>query len=121
MDKNLANERARFAFDSVSEVKASSKDFSKYRSLVRTFPPMILRNGYGAAITFLSTSTKNENRELYLHISKWLNEQDLLPDDEENLMKYISQNGQDTYRLFESETMALLEWLKRFAEGMDAK
>jgi CRISPR/Cas system CMR-associated protein Cmr5 small subunit len=32
-------------------------------------------------------------------------------------MDNLAHADQSTYRLLESETLALLEWLKRFAEG----
>lgn len=120
MSKHLANERAKFAFDKVSDMrKNSTKDFPTYRSLVRSLPAMILSNGYGAAMAFLYS--KEGDRKLYDHLFEWLKEQELCPQKQNSLMEYISCSNQDIYRLLESETMALLEWLKRFAEGMDLK
>lgn len=52
MCKNFANERAAFAFKKVSKRES---DFQKYRSLVRSLPAMILSNGYGTAMAFLSS------------------------------------------------------------------
>lgn len=113
MSKNFANERSLFAFKKVSEV--DSKSFQKYRSLVRSLPATILNNGYGLAMA--SLYSKSENQTLYNHIEVWLKGQHMLSNKDKNLMNTIAESDKDTYRLLESETLALLEWLKRFAEG----
>ncbi|GGE35332.1 hypothetical protein GCM10011391_12560 [Pullulanibacillus camelliae] len=121
MRKQLANERARFAFKEVSGLKKNlKKEFSRYRSLVRSFPAMILTNGYGSAMAFLFSKQKTSSEGLlYIQLSKWLNERSLFKSHKEDLMEYITEQSQDVYRQLTSETLALLEWLKRFAEGMD--
>ncbi len=116
MTENLANNRARFAFDMVKKVSEISGDaLQKYRSLARSFPAMILSNGYGLAIAYLYS--KSGNQTLYQHIETWLQQQNMLPNKEKGLMDNLAHADQSTYRLLESETLALLEWLKRFAEG----
>jgi len=125
MNRNLPNQRAAFAFKRVSELHGEL--LQKYRSLVRSFPAMILSNGYGLAIAFLYSKKKgkesqiqSEHGQLYKHINDWLTEQKFLSEDKKDLMKNIAESDKDTYRLLESETLALLEWLKRFAEGAEA-
>jgi len=113
MNKSFANKRTAFAFKKVSNVAPNS--FQQYRSLVRSVPATILNNGYGLAMA--SLYSKNESKALYDHIEVWLKEQQMLPNKEKNLMSNIAESDKDTYRLLESETLALLEWLKRFAEG----
>lgn len=112
MSKNIASKCSKFAFEQVSEVNGES--FQKYRSLVRSLSATILTNGYGLAMAFLYS--KKEGKALYKHIETWLIQQGLL-DNGERLISYIAESDKDTYRLLESETLALLEWLKRFAEG----
>lgn len=114
MNKSFANERSAFAFEKVSDIN-DMKSLEKYRSLVRSLPATILSNGYGLAMA--SLYSKNENKALYDHIEIWLKKQQMLPNREKNLMSNIAESDKDTYRLLESETLALLEWLKRFAEG----
>lgn len=115
MRNNFANERAAFAFEKVSKFEINSESFQKYRSLVRSLPAMILNNGYGLAMAFLYS--KKDSETLYGHIGDWLKEQKILPNKNLNLMENIAESDKDTYRLLESETLALLEWLKRFTEG----
>lgn len=116
MNKNFANKRSEVAFKQVSEVAPNS--FQKYRSLVRSLPATILNSGYGLAMASLySNYSKNESKALYDHIEVWLKDQQMLPNNSQNLMENIAESDKDTYRLLESETLALLEWLKRFAEG----
>lgn len=116
MTQNLESNRARFAFDEVKKVSEKSGNaLQKYRSLVRSFPAMILSNGYGLAVAYLYS--KDENKTLYRQIELWLKGQNMLPDKARGLMDSLAHADQSTYRLLESETFALLEWLKRFAEG----
>lgn len=113
MNKNFSNKRSEFAFKQVSEVDPNS--FQKYRSLVRSLPATILTNGYGLAMA--SLYSKKESQTLYNHIEVWLKGQQMLPNKDKDLMGNIAESDNDNYRLLESETLALLEWLKRFAEG----
>lgn len=119
MVENLSETRAKYAFDEVSKLKGQLLE--KYSSLVRSFPAMILTNGFGLAISFLCLKNeKNEKKVLHEHIQCWLRKQDLLLKEDE-LMKKIVNSDSDTYRMLETETLALLEWLKRFAEGAKMK
>jgi len=119
MTKNVVNERAKFAFEKVSKLHGEA--LQKYRSHVRSLPAMILSNGFGLAMAFIYS--KKETKILYEHISTWLKKQDILRDMDKNkdLMGIIAESGIDTYRFLEAETLALLEWLKRLAEGADSQ
>lgn len=122
MNKSFANERCAFAFQKVSDIK-DAESLQKYRSLVRSLPAIILSNGYGLAMAYLysnSINGKGRNKAfdyLYGHIKIWLIKQRILLDNGKDLISNIADSDKDTYRLLESETLTLLEWLKRFAEG----
>ena len=115
--ENKNNERAKFAFD---EVKKISSQQSKFRSLARSFPTLVQVNGLTAAVAFLfakgKDEQKNEHKMLYDILSKRFY---ALGHDEKNeLMIMISDMGSSDLRLATTEVMALLVWIKRFAEGM---
>lgn len=113
--ENKNNERAKFAFD---EVKKISSRQSEFRSLVRSFPTLVQVNGLTAAVAFLyakgKEEQKNEHKMLYDILSKKL----CATGDKKNLMERILNLGSNELRLDTAEAMALLVWIKRFAEGM---
>lgn len=126
MPKCLDNERAAFAYCKVAEFVRKGENGSKqklseeYRSLVRSFPAMILSNGYGTAMAFLYSKKDGTNAygRLYYQIQSWLSQQKMFPDEKgQGIMEYIVYQKRDAYRMLANETLALLVWLKRFAEG----
>lgn len=125
MPELLENRRAAFAFEQVGQIvpkenSEKEKERSKeYRSLVRSFPAMILSNGYATAMAFLYSkkSEKNAHATLYQQILDWLKQQGLLTEDSSDFMRYLVEQDHNNYRMLTNETLALLAWLKRFAEG----
>lgn len=92
----------------------------EYGSLARKVPSLILTNGLGQTLAFLKAKGKgdpsDEHEVLYQHISNWLKQRLRLEDD---LLEWIvnSANSQQ-YRIATMEALALLQWLKRFAEAI---
>lgn len=117
MAKTIDISRAEYAYKKVSEV-IKEDEKKKYLSLVRSFPILIHNNGYATA-TALLYSKKEGNKEyklLYEHISNWLLKPNIKG--KEDLMELIIKKSNEDYKRLSNETMALLIWLKRFAEGM---
>lgn len=115
----LEQDRAKHAWQCVNEVKNQSFA-GDYRSIAVKTPSLILTNGLGQTLAFLKAKGKgdpsNEHEVLYQHITRWLKQQLKLTDD---LLGWIvnSANSQQ-YRLATMEALALLQWLKRFAEAV---
>ena len=116
--------RAHYAYLAIEKVKTSSIDTKKYTSYIRKLPMMIKNNGFGATIAFYY-SKSNGNRvedkaykEIYNRIEKWLIKQELI---EQNLIQSVTELDSDAYKEITLETMALLSWLKRLAEGTFGK
>lgn len=88
-------------------------------------PTMIQVNGYAGAVAFLFSKLDDEDKGyqfLYEDIQSWLKEQELISDDKESsLIKQIVQVDKQRYRQITAETMALLGWMKRFADGFHIK
>ncbi|MDV3104837.1 type III-B CRISPR module-associated protein Cmr5 [Thermococcus waiotapuensis] len=136
--KSLEQERAEFAYGKISEVKGESSDVQKkYSSYVRSAPVLILTNGLGQALAFYLSRLENlkdvdyrsispkgfEKAEkkayayLYKHIAEWLAEKRNLTKGNDPLRYYMKSNGIEAMILTD-EAIALLNWLKRFAEAM---
>jgi len=117
--RTVEQERANHAWQCVNEVK--DKPFAgDYRTIAVKTPSLILTNGLGQTLAFLKAKGKgdpsDEHEVLYQHMSNWLKQQLKLNGD---LLEWIvnSANSQQ-YRLATMEALALLQWLKRFAEAI---
>lgn len=99
--------------------KNAQNDKEKYRSRIIAMPMMIKTNGFGTTMAFyFSKRLKEQDYQLaYEHIEKWLVQQKYL-DSNTSIMEKITSSSIDEYKLMMSETMALLEWMKRFVEGL---
>ncbi|MCS7459006.1 type III-B CRISPR module-associated protein Cmr5 [Paenibacillus doosanensis] len=122
MQKQIENGRAAYAYEQVKQFCEKNKDRTKkeYRSLVRSLPSMIQTNGYAAVIAFLySKRLKNEpHRQVYQTIFNWLKQQEVLNNSDKELIEAVTKQTRDGYKRMTWESMSLLDWIKRFAEGM---
>lgn len=107
-------ERAREALQRVREVKGKAFE-ARYTAEVKGLPAMILINGLGQTLAFLRAKGKDaEHAALYAHVATWVSRQLKLDGD---LLEAITQIDVATYRRCQVEALALLTWLKRFAEA----
>jgi len=116
-------ERAKYAWECVEKAQATlRKDASEYGQLARGLPAFIQTNGLGQTLAFLLSKGKNDSRkphqQLYLHLSEWTTEQ-LGWGKSDKLMQELTRPNHDSndYRRATNEVMALLIWLRRFAEA----
>jgi CRISPR-associated protein Cmr5 len=91
----------------------------RYGSTVRKLPSYILTNGLGQTLAFLKAKGKgepgDEHEILYQHLAEWLKRQ--LNINGDLLGWLVSEATSQQYRLATMEALALLQWLKRFAEA----
>lgn len=122
MNKLIENGRAEYAYSQVKQICCDTEDkkqLKEYRALVRSLPSMIQVNGFAAAVAFLYAKRKNDpHNKVYLSIFNWLKQQKILNSDEKELMEAVTKQSRDGYKRMTWETMSLLSWIKRFAEGM---
>ena len=116
--RTLEQKRAKHAWDCVQEVK-SQPFASDYRSIAVKVPSLILTNGLGQTLAFLRAKGEgepgNEHEILYQHIEEWLQKQLGI---NKNLLDWLVNTAtSQQYRLATMEALALLQWLKRFAEA----
>lgn len=118
--RTVEQERAKYAWICVNEVKKQS--FAKdYRSIAIKTPTLILNNGLGQTLAFFKAKGKNnpsdEHEVLFKHISEWLKKQ-LKISNVDALEWIVSDATSQQYRLATMEALALLQWIKRFAEAV---
>ncbi|HEU4962828.1 MAG TPA: type III-B CRISPR module-associated protein Cmr5 [Bacilli bacterium] len=115
----LDQERSRYALNTIKK-RAADPKAHEYGQYIRKLPTMILMNGYGQAMAFLSGKGKDQILE---DVAKWL--LDRLPTKSstnvatgERLLEEIFSHW-DTrdYRRAEQETLRLLTWMKLFADA----
>jgi CRISPR-associated protein Cmr5 len=85
---------------------------------------MILQNGFGQTLAFLISKEKNKEQKGDKHrtafdiITEWLIARKLIRQDQpSDILKQISEMEQSKYLQAQKETLAMLEWLKRYANA----
>jgi CRISPR-associated protein Cmr5 len=125
--KTIEQGRATFAFKAVQGVSDSLK--KEYKSTTKKLPVLIKTNGLGQTLAFIKskggkkdkTGKKIENGydKLYKQIGDWLRTDatnQLVPQGE--LVKQVIQLKSPIYRQVTVETLALLNWVRRFVDGL---
>lgn len=114
--RDLERERAARAWDSIKSAKGQSYE-KKYGSLARKLSTMIQVNGLAQTLAFLKAKGESHHNQAYDHISVWVCDRFNWQDTD--LLTRTLSNSMDSqqYRLATAESLAFLQWLKRFAEA----
>lgn len=113
--------------DEQGNVKSESKTAKEYKSYVKKLPMLIKTNGLGAAMSFCFSKGKGKTDNawglIYHQITNWLkkDEKHLIEITNDDLMKALTNADSPTYRATTIEVLALLNWMRRFAEGLITK
>lgn len=127
MLRSLDQDRAKFAWGKILEVKTRyNGSEGAYNSYVKKSPTLILTNGLGNTLAFFYSkfgnrppnnlsSDERAYKLLYDHINEWCKNQKIVTGD---ILKWTIQDASslDVFRIT-NEVMAILSWLKRFAEA----
>ncbi len=127
MKTTLAQQRAAFSLEQLENLQCKRDDF---KSFAAGLPSMILQNGFGQALAFLAAKgskeqagqikfkTEDKHYAALEIILAWLVDRKLLAaaDEKEQIMQ-ISKMEQTDYLRAQRETLAMLEWLKRYANA----
>jgi len=117
----LDQRRAKHAWDAVQHALKRSgdhqgQDSKKFGGEARRLPMRIMVSGLGQALAFLEA--KNEVRGLLAELSDWvLERRGLGPGAGRDLLQAVIGRNSDFLRRATDETLAYLQWLKRFAEA----
>ena len=99
-----------------------------YHSYVKKIPALILSNGLGQALAFVKAKSEKGNAYdlIYKQLTEYMKSEYTtriqMPHDNElqdnELIDWIISCDSSTYKYITQEILALLNWLKRFAEGL---
>jgi len=119
--RTVEQKRAERALARVQAVKNDTGiKKSEYVTLAKRAPANIQTNGLGQTLAFWRSKGKGKRQDaaetIYQDVSKWVCKQMAWGENEDLLTKITMCNTPD-YRRATVETMAFLNWLKRFAEA----
>jgi CRISPR-associated protein Cmr5 len=124
----LEQGRAAFAYE-CAEVGGKLEKCKEYKSYVKKMPMLIKTNGLGAAVAFAFAkgckdgnpdTNKNPWGLLYSQIENWLKEKAIIEFNTNGLAKKLTEIPSSDYRAATVEVLALLNWMKRFADALIA-
>ena len=119
MSQTLEQKRAKHALNCIDEIIKKNQLKEKYSTFVSRMPTMILNNGLGQALAFLLSKSENKEdaaKTFYNQLQAWLCGSDgIYP--EGNLIRLLMDNDRKKYIHAQSETLALLNWMKKFSDA----
>ncbi len=116
--RTMGQKRAEFALKKILEIPKDKKD--KFKPFSAGAPSMILQNGFGQALAFWISKGKDEHMTMFKIVKEWLCQNNLAKgqsDDKSEFIGDISRMEQSEYLTAQKETLALLEWVKRYANA----
>lgn len=118
--RTMAQKRAQFALQKTLEAHGSV-DKDKFKSFTAGAPSMILQNGFGQTLAFWLAKGKNEHIALFNIVARWLKQTDQINfkdcTNSKDFIVKLSGMEQMDYQKNQNEALALLEWVKRFANA----
>jgi CRISPR-associated protein Cmr5 len=115
--RTLEQERAAQAWKDVRSMIGQDKA-KEYSQLSKGAPVDIQTFGLGQTLAFWKAKKENHHTNLFNHVSSWVLCQ-MKVTGATNLLEWLMAKGTTTedYRLATAETIAFLNWVKRFAEA----
>lgn len=109
-------ERSEFALKKISEFGELDK---KTVNFIVGAPTMILTNGIWQTLAFLCSKGEDKHKKVLMTIKEWLSNEGIVNNEKNDLdfIKKFSQLDQKTYLKAQSEALAILSWLKRYARA----
>ena len=118
---SLAQLRAQHALAAITTLATQNPPtYGNYVSYVKALPANVRSLGLGQALAFALAKCKddpiNPYRLLYDHVTDWVCQRSIYSGaTPENFMTMLTGGTQTQYLHAQIETMAYLEWLKKFA------
>ncbi|SDZ03052.1 type III-B CRISPR module-associated protein Cmr5 [Tindallia californiensis] len=115
--EQIENGRAAFAFQQIKSfiAKNDEKTQKEFKAYIKKMPSMIKVNGLGQTLAFYYSNQKSKSYQgVYQIIEKYFDEKPK----EQELVEWVVEMDSGEYRHVTTETLALLNWMRRFAEGM---
>lgn len=117
----LDQQRAAYAWKAISEVPPALVK-KEYTNLAKATPTLIMSSGLMQTLAFLKAKDGDEHRMVLAHILRWLATRFSMGDSLsfEMAMKALHLSDSATYMQLTNETMALLRWVRQFADARKA-
>lgn len=122
----LDQQRAQFAWDAVNAARRALPKFDEYKNLAKGAPALVMGNGLMAALAFYQSRGKDHAARLLNDISahlvtRFTNEPAFkpLPTDFKSLMERLQKVDSSFYMAATDEVLAMLKWLRQFADALD--
>ncbi len=121
--RTLGQKRAEFALEKVLAIPTDKK--KDFKSFSAGAPSMILQNGFGQALAFWLSKGTDKHITIFDMIKNWLSyeKDDVInsfvkkTEKPADFIKELSGMDQIKYLAAQKETLALLEWVKRYANA----
>ncbi len=118
--RTMAQKRAEYALKEVL-LAINQTDKDKFKKFTAGAPSMILQNGFGQTLAFWLAKGKSEHLSLFNILARWLQRTDARNFGEcrqpKDYIRQLAAMDQREYFSSQNETLALLEWIKRFANA----
>ena len=128
--QNIEQGRATFAYQRVQNIANLDPDATdnareatrrkntqkKYKTSAKKLPVLIKTNGLGQALAYIQT----RNCTLYEDVTAWLCAKSLILENDD-LVRAVINMESDEYRRITTETLAFLNWVRRFVDGLMPK
>ncbi|MBV5329726.1 MAG: type III-B CRISPR module-associated protein Cmr5 [Chlorobium sp.] len=116
MNTTMGQQRAAYCLEMLKNLACSRADF---KALSAGLPSMILQNGFGQTLAFLLAKGKDKHLAAFEITALWLVNRKLIDHSNHqiDILTQISKMPQTQYLQAQRETLAMLEWLKRYANA----
>ncbi len=113
--RTLGQQRAKFCLEQLENLSCNREEFKNFSA---GLPAMILQNGFGQTLAFLVAKGTDKHLAGFSIIVAWLVNRNILttavPGD---ILNQVSSLEQGDYLHAQRESLAMLEWLKRYANA----
>lgn len=129
MNVSLDQRRAQYAWEKAQEA-AQHRVIDEYTNLSKSVASLIMNSGLMQTLAFLQSKKDYQHKMLLVHLTKWLgrtlggtpvNEGERFPHepvaDFQLVLAALYNSPSDLYMRATSETMALLRWIRQFADA----
>ena len=127
MAQTLDQQRAAYAWDAVKHAQQKLPKFGDYKNLAKGAPALIMGNGLMPALAFYASRKKDPANELNEAITGWLAQRFVtdaafkpLPKPYADVMERLLKAPSAFYMQATEESLAMLKWLRQFADAVEA-
>ena len=128
MAQTLDQQRAAYAWEAVKRAQQALPKFGDYKNLAKGAPALIMGNGLMPALAFYASRKKDPASALNEAINGWLALRFVAdaafkpaPKSYPDVMERLLKAPSAFYMQATDESLAMLRWLRQFADAVEAK